>query len=267
MDYFYLFAIQMNHYLAFYPVGVMPLSMMNINQILYTFYCIKTESEIFKLEYTGCIFSEKESKNVDALNTRLQESKDQLNNKEYSAQTLDFEKSVEKILEIREYQVAVLILIDPDGYAPIKWRLMEKLIKEVGIDIILNFYTHRIAQNVSASKKKPKHEKNINEFFGDERWKKVRDTRANKNTLGEKLLDHYLSKVQRVSNKTAISIGVYKDGDNKLYDLILITRSTGGASVMRQAKKVMDDATTEAIKREFKVQAGSQSRLSEHGFQ
>ncbi len=220
-----------------------------------------------KLEYTGCIFSEKESKNVDALNTRLQESKDQLNNKEYSAQTLDFEKSVEKILEIREYQVAVLILIDPDGYAPIKWRLMEKLIKEVGIDIILNFYTHRIAQNVSASKKKPKHEKNINEFFGDERWKKVRDTRANKNTLGEKLLDHYLSKVQRVSNKTAISIGVYKDGDNKLYDLILITRSTGGASVMRQAKKVMDDATTEAIKREFKVQAGSQSRLSEHGFQ
>lgn len=220
-----------------------------------------------KLGYTDCIFSEIDSKNVSALNSRLQKSKTRLKNREYSAQTLEFEKSVEKILKIRKYQVAVLILIDPDGYVPIKWKLMEKLIKQVGVDIILNFYTHRIAQNVSASKKRSEHEQNLDEFFGDQEWKKIRDTRVNTNVVGQKLLNHYLDKVRSIPDKTAIDIGVYKKGDNKLYDLILITRSAGGANVMRRAKEVMNNATTEAIKREFKAQLGSQSRLLEHGFQ
>ena len=139
---------------------------------------------------------------------------------------------------------------------------MEKLIKQVGVDIIFNFYTHRIAQNVSATKKKPEHEQNLNEFFGDDGWKKIRDMKKlNSKGLGPKLLNCYLEKIQRISGKNTIDIGVYKQGDKKLYDLILITRSSGGASVMRQAKAVMESATTEVIKREFKAQLGSQSRL------
>lgn len=217
-----------------------------------------------KYGFTDCIFSEIEPKNIDALNSRLQRSRVQLNQKNYSAQTLEFEKAVEKILKIRKYQVAVLVLIDPDGYKPIKWKLMEQLIDQVGVDIILNFYTHRIAQNVSASKKKSEHEQNLNEFFGDEEWKKIRDLPINSNVLGTKLLNYYLEKIRNLkSKKNAIDIGVYKQGNSKLYDLIVITRSSGGAKVIMKAKEVMENATTEAIKREFKAQLGTQTRLFE----
>ena len=216
-----------------------------------------------KLGYTGCIFSEIDANNIAALNSRLGKSKGRLNNQKYSAQILEFRDAVERILKIRKYQVAILVLIDPAAYVPIKWDLMEKLIKQVGVDIIFNFYTHRIAQNVSATKKKPEHEQNLNEFFGDEEWKKIRDMqkKLSSKALGPKLLNYYLEKIQRISGKNTIDIGVYKQGDKKLYDLILITRSSGGASVMRQAKAVMGNATTEVIKREFKAQLGSQSRL------
>jgi len=219
-----------------------------------------------KLGYTDCIFSEIDPNNIDALNSRLQKSENKLNNKKYSSQLLEFKDAVEKILKIRTYQVAILVLIDPDGYVLIKWELMEKLIRQVGVDIIFNFYTHRIAQNVSASKKKSEYEQNLNEFFGDQEWKKIRDIRANSNILGTKLLNYYLEKIRSIPEKTAVDIGVYKQADLKLYDLILITRSIGGANVMKQAKEVMNNATTEVIMREFKAQLGSQSRLLDYGF-
>jgi three-Cys-motif partner protein len=216
-----------------------------------------------ELGYTNCIFSESNSSNIEALNSRLAKCKTRLHGKEYTSQKLEFEKAVEKILKMRQYQVAILVLIDPDGYVPIKWKLMEKLIKEVGIDIIFNFYTQGIAHNVSTSKKKSEHEENLNDFFGDDGWKEIRDNRLNANNLGPKLLKYYLDKIQSNSTKFAVDVGVYKQGDSKLYDLILITRSKGGANVMNKAKEVMNNATTEVIKREFKAQLGSQSRLFE----
>ncbi|MDH3312833.1 MAG: three-Cys-motif partner protein TcmP [Nitrosopumilus sp.] len=216
-----------------------------------------------ELGYTDCIFSESNSSNIEALNSRLAKCKTRLHGKEYTSQKLEFEKAVEKILKMRQYQVAILVLIDPDGYVPIKWKLMEKLIKEVGIDIIFNFYTQGIAHNVSTSKKKSEHEENLNDFFGDDGWKEIRDNRLNVNNLGPKLLKYYLDKIQSNSTKFAVDVGVYKQGDSKLYDLILITRSRGGENVMNKAKEVMKNATTEVIKREFKAQLGSQSRLFE----
>ncbi len=216
-----------------------------------------------KLGYTDCMFSELKKKNVSALNSRLNKSKEKLKGKEYTAQILEFREAVKEILKIRKYQVAILVLIDPVAYVPIKWELMERLIKEFGIDLIFNFYTQGIAHNVSTTKKKPEHEQNLNEFFGDEGWKKIRDEKVNLNGLGTKLLKYYLEKIQRVSQKNTIDIGVYKQGDQKLYDLILITRSSAGAKIMKQAKEVMQNATTEVIKREFKAQLGPQTRLFE----
>ena len=215
-----------------------------------------------KWNYTDCLFSEENLENINALNSRLAKSVSILNGKKYSAKQLEFKDAVQNILEIKKYQVAILILIDPDGYAAIKWKLMDNLFKQVGVDIILNFYTHRIAQNVSASKKKNENEQNLNEFFGDENWKKIRDNRRNTSNLGSKLLKHYLEKIRnKHPEKMAVAIGVYKNGDNKLYDLILITRSKGGANVMKKAKEVMEKTTTEAILREFKTQIGRQTRL------
>ncbi len=212
------------------------------------------------LGYTDCIFSDINSAYVDSLNARLENSKSILNGMSYKAGTMDFENAVEKILALRRYQVAILVLIDPAAYIPIKWSLMERLSKEIGIDIILNFYTHRIAQNVSATKKNKSVERNLNEFFGDDSWKRIRDG-PRTSSLGEKLLEIYLEKLRTVSKKNVIDIGVYKEGAHKLYDLIVITRSHAGAKVITDAKEVMRNATTESIKREFKTQITSQTRL------
>ncbi len=212
------------------------------------------------LGYTDCVFSDINSDYVNSLNARLESSKSILNGVSYKASTIDFENAVKKILALRKYQVAILVLIDPAAYVPIKWQFMEKLAREVGIDIILNFYTHRIAQNVSATRKNKKGEKNLNEFFGDDSWKKIRDG-PRVSSLGEKLLDRYLEKLRTTSKKNVIDIGVYKEGASKLYDLIVVTRSKAGAKVVTDAKEVMRNATTEAIKREFKTQITSQRRL------
>lgn len=218
------------------------------------------------LGYTGCILSEKNSSLVSALNNRLKKLRPLLNNQSYSAKDMDFEKAVFEILKVKKFGVGILVLIDPAGYVPIKWDLMEKLLKPVGIDIILNFYTHRIAQNASASKTGSEYEKNLDEFFGDTEWRKLR-TGLNRYNLGNNLLKHYLEKIQKFCGKNTIPIGVFKDGDKKLYDLIVITRSSGGTSVIKQAKNIMDNATTEAIKSEFKVQSKVQHSLTDFDFE
>ena len=48
-----------------------------------------------------------------------------------------------------------------------------------------------------------------------------------------------------------------------MYDLIIITRSDAGARVIKYGKTIMDEISTKSIRREFKVQAGIQSRLFE----
>ena len=211
------------------------------------------------LGYTDCILSDIKQKYVESLNTRLENSKYVLGGISYRAYTMDFKTSVEKILEIKKFRVAILVLIDPAAYVPIKWDLMKALSKEVGIDIIFNFYTQGIAHNVSASKTDATHERNLNEFFGDESWKKVRD--GSRSSLGDKLLNLYIQKLRMASGKNVIEIGVYKRGEQKLYDLIVVTRSTAGAKVIKKAKEVMSLATTTAITREFKAQVTSQKRL------
>lgn len=189
-----------------------------------------------EIGYTDCIFSENDEKNIESLNHRLKNSKHILKNRTFIAKKLDFEHGVDEILKIKKFGVAILVLIDPAGYVPVKWTLMEKLLNEVGIDIILNFYTHRIAQNVSASKQNKGAETNLDDFFGDSNWKNYRVGITKKN-LGQKLLQYYLNKVTRISGKTAISIGVNKEGKNRLYDLIVITRSPAGAKVIQYGKK------------------------------
>ena len=81
--------------------------------------------------------------------------------------------------------------------------------------------------------------------------------------MGNKLLKYYLERIKQFSGKNTIPIGVYKEGENKLYDLIVITRSGAGANVIKKAKAIMDNATTETIKKEFKVQARKQHALSD----
>ena len=213
------------------------------------------------LGYTDCIFSDIKQIYVDSLNIRLKNSKTVLKGISYNAKTMDFESAVNKILSLKGYQVAILVLIDPAAYVPIKWDLMIRLAKKVGIDIIFNFYTHRIAHNVSATKKNNKLEKNLNEFFGNDSWKEIRDGPRTSSSLGEKLLKFYSDRLGMVTNKKVIPIGVYRKGSSKLYDLVIITRSEAGAKVIKDAKKVMEKATTEAITREFKTQISSQTRL------
>jgi len=213
-----------------------------------------------KHDYTNCILSDTNKENIDALNRRIGASGIQLNSRTYQAQERGFEDTVNMVLRTKRFGMAMLIFVDPDGYVPIKWQLMERLVKEVGIDVIFNFMTYTIALNASASKTNHTHEKNLNEFFGDVMWKQHLTT-MNKNNLGSKLLLYYISKIQIASGKNVIPIGVHREKGKKLYDLLVITRSGAGTKVIQTAKKIMDKATTESIHREFKVQSGIQKTL------
>lgn len=217
-----------------------------------------------KSGYTDCILSDMDNKNTDALNQRLSNSKIHLNGKTYRVKPISFDVAVEEILRHRKFGTAILVFIDPEGYISIKWNLIEKLVKEVGVDIIFNFMTYTIALNASASKKNQGHEKNLDEFFGDDSWKQFLTTMS-KDKLGEQLLAYYISRIQHVSGKNVIQIGVYRKGDTKLYDLLVITRSSAGTRVIETAKKIMDNATTEAINSEFKVQIKKQHALTDFG--
>lgn len=243
---------------------------------LFTFKDADLENEIYsgsallgafsasKSDYTDCILSDIDPKNIDALNERLSKSKIHLNGKTYHGNPVSFDIAVENILKHKKFGTAILVFVDPKGYSPIKWCLMEKLVNEVGIDIVFNFMTYTIALNASASKKKQEHEKNLNEFFGDDGWKQFLTT-MNKDNLGEQLLAYYITKIQKINKKNVIRIGVYREGDKKLYDLLVITRSGAGTKVIETAKRIMDNATTEAIYSEFQVQIKKQYRLSDFG--
>lgn len=213
-----------------------------------------------KHDYTDCILSDTGKENIDALNQRIVSSKTQLNGKIYHAEVRGFQDTVNAVLRMKRFGMAMVVFVDPDGYVPIKWHLMERLVKEVGIDVIFNFMTYTIALNASASKKNPAHEKNLNEFFGDDLWKQHL-TIINKNKLGSKLLSYYMSKINKASGKNVVSIGVHREKNKKLYDLLVITRSGAGARVIQTAKEIMNKATTEAIHTEFKVQSGIQKTL------
>jgi three-Cys-motif partner protein len=193
-----------------------------------------------KYGYTDCLLSDKKSILVQALNSRLQKSHIQLSRRNFSAMSHDFATAVTEILNRKKFGTAILAFIDPSGYTPIKWNLMEKLFKTVGIDVILNFMTYAIAQNASASKTNKTHEKNLTEFFGDDGWKQFVSP-INPQKLGTKLLDSYLQKVRKVSNKNTIEIGVNIEGNKRLYDLIVITRSNAGTNVIKTAKSIMDN--------------------------
>jgi len=119
-----------------------------------------------KFNFTNCIFSELNPKNVNALNERLEDSKYLLNKKTYKAKVKEFTDAAKDIAEFRKYRMAILVFIDPVGYKDIKWESIERLFKLVGVDVILNFMTYTIALNVSDSKNNSKKDKNLTEFFG-----------------------------------------------------------------------------------------------------
>ena len=199
--------------------------------------------------YTNCIFSDKSERTVNDLNTRLKESEGVLA-KKYTAKTMDFERSIKNILELRKFGVAMLILIDPAGYKGIKWDQIVKLYEKVGIDVIFNFYTSSIARNAPPENRK--NGKTLTEFFGDEKWKKI--TNESKSSLGKKLLKYYVEKIKESSGKYVIKIPVYKYKKDVLYHLLIITRSSGFKSVIEYSKKVMSGDITRIIKHELNVE-------------
>jgi three-Cys-motif partner protein len=107
----------------------------------------------------------------------------------------------------------------------VPWATMRKLFSKNG-DVLINFQTSLLWREPNIVKKKSrgweKTEKNLNNFFGDERWKYAEESND--------LLNLYVQKIRtETSRKLVISLPVIGKGSYR-YDIILATRVTRGGS-------------------------------------
>lgn len=205
--------------------------------------------------YTDCILSDKDSQYIADLKTRIENNKTQLKNRTFDVQDIEFEDAVSILEKKKEFGKAFLVFIDPKGYLPVKWSLMNRILQgnKGIIDLIFNFFTYSIAQNVSAAKTTKMQETGLTEFFGDEGWKTKND--------GDALLEYYCQKIASYGKKVEV-IGVYNEGKTRMYDLIFATRSGGGNKVIKDMKKIMEQTSTKAIRTAYKVIIGKQTQLT-----
>lgn len=204
--------------------------------------------------YTDCILSDGKLQSINDLKVRIDNCKNQLSNRTFDVQNIEFEHAVAALEQKKRFGKAFLVFIDPTGYIPIKWSLMDRILKgKMGVvDLIFNFFTSAIAQNASAARTTGHQSQGLTEFFGDEGWKN--------RTTEDALLDYYCQKIASYGKHVEV-IGVYTEGKSRLYDLILATKSEGGENVIRDLKSIMERTTTKDIRTAYKVILKKQSTL------
>jgi three-Cys-motif partner protein len=200
------------------------------------------------------IFSDIEVKETAALEKRLKKLKTVTGNLSYSLNSIDFEKTVALVETKKQRGNAFLIFIDPTGYKEITWVLMKRLLDIQTADIIFNFMTYGIAFNKSKADNDSATEQSLNEFFGNNNWKKCKD--------GEELAELYRQQMSAF-RKYTYTIPVYQTGERRLYHMIIATNSKGASNVFDDARKIMDETTTEVFRDAFRVISGKTKDLTE----
>lgn len=204
--------------------------------------------------FTHYFFSDIDSNSIISLQKRLQSVKPLTGIIDYTAQTMDFKKTVEFIENKKKFGNAFLIFVDPKGYSEIKWELMKKLLSISTADIIFTFMTYSIAFNKETALENSTTAQSISDFFGNENWKTCED--------GNALVELYCSQV-RPFKKYVEVIPVFQTGERKLYDLIIATNSKGGSNVIGDARRIMEVTTTELFRDALKVITGKTTEITQ----
>lgn len=121
---------------------------------------------------------------------------------------------------------------------------MQKILNVPTADIIFTFMTYTIERNRPIADENDKTAQTFDEFFGDSEWRKFK--------TGPELLKLYRKKLESTGKKTYV-VEVFKEGENKLYDIIFVSRSPGAANVVNYVTNVLKYVDTELIHGIFEI--------------
>lgn len=197
-----------------------------------------------KYSFTDYLFSDNDKDSIEALCKRLKTNKVLFGNRDYDPQIMDFNDAVDNAIKLQEWGTAFLFFIDPVGYKEIKWTSMKKILNIKTADVIFTFMTYTIERNRSIAESNDTTAKGFDEFFGDSKWRN--------HTSGQDLLKLYRQKLESTGKNTYV-IEVFKKGEIKLYDLIFVSRSSGGSNIVDFVSKVLKYIDTEMIHGIFEI--------------
>lgn len=204
--------------------------------------------------FTEYLFSDNSKKSIKALSEILKKNKILVGNRDYEPQKLDFNEAVDIAIKKQKFGTAFLFFIDPVGYKEIKWTSMEKILNIKTADIIFNFMTYTIGWNRAKAKTDKTTAKGFDDFFGDSKWRECHTS--------PELLELYRKKLESTGKRTRI-IEVFEEGEKKLYDIIFVSRSTGGVNVADFARGILKDIDTKMIEGIFEIISNKTTQITD----
>lgn len=204
--------------------------------------------------FTDYLFSDNNEKSIEVLSKRLKKNKILVGNRDYEPQKLDFNEAVDIAIKKQKFGTAFLFFIDPIGYREIKWTSMEKILRIETADIIFNFMTYTIGWNRSIAETNETTAKGFDDFFGDSKWRECH--------TGPELLELYRKKLELFGKHTEV-IEVLKKGDDKLYDIIFVSRSVGGVNVAYFARDILKYIDTKMIRGIFEIISNKTKQITD----
>jgi len=197
-----------------------------------------------KHPFTDYLFSDNDEASVNVLSKRLKANKAFVGKRDYHPQIMDFNDAVDNAMKKKEWGTAFLFFIDSIGYKEIKWSSMQKIINIDTADIIFTFMTYTIERNRPIADDNATTAETFDNFFGGPEWREFK--------TGEELLGLYRRKLESTGKKSYV-IQVFKKGENKLYDIIFVSRSTGAANIVDSVTNVLKYVDTELIHGIFEI--------------
>lgn len=194
--------------------------------------------------FTDYLLSDNDENSIKALSERLKANKVLVGNRDYNPQIMDFNDAVDNAIKKREWGTAFLFFIDSIGYKEIKWTTMKKILNIDTADIIFTFMTYTVERNRAIAETNNTTAQGFDEFFGNSEWRNYNS--------GQELLELYRRKLESTGKNTYV-IEVFKKGENKLYDIIFVSRSTGGSKIADFVSNVLKYIDTEMIHGIFEI--------------
>jgi len=204
--------------------------------------------------FTNYFLSDNDQSSISKLNQRLSKLKPSVGTVSYNPVVRDFEDTVDFVETKNEFGNAFLIFIDPNGFAEIKWELMERLLRIKTADIFLTFMTPYIALNRTNALPGTSYEETFNDLYGNNFWFTQHSE--------QELLDLYVSQIRRLK-KHVYTISVLRQDNSRLYDIIIATNSWGAGNIIDDAKKIMDITTTQMMSSALKVITKKTTEISD----
>ena len=157
---------------------------------------------------------------------------------------LPFEQSSRKLFGPRgllNKKPLSLVVVDPEGYAEVRWDLIENILHYGKVDLIMTFMTFGILRNRGIALKDltGSHARGLDAFFGDSGWRDL-DT-------ADDILRYYCDKIRRLGYQVR-TVSVNEQGRRRVYDIIFASKNPAvGERIFTDLENKMEDVTSELL--------------------